>query len=98
MQYLDSGHPINCAISNRYNDYRKKLEADVLALSVPLPQISMVSHTPLPVAKQKTFVPAEPGTGLPPFPFIVNPDMSIFFLYEFIILHYFIFKKSHLIL
>ncbi|XP_058628833.1 uncharacterized protein LOC131538758 [Onychostoma macrolepis] len=59
-----------------YNDYRKKLEVDVLTLSVPLPQISMVSHTPLPVAKQKTFVPAEPGTGLPPFPFVVNPDMS----------------------
>ncbi len=90
MQYLDSGHPINCAISNRYNDYRKKLEADVLALSVPLPQISMVSHTPLPVAKQKTFVPAEPGTGLPPFPFIVNPDMSIFFfiwIYHFTLFH-----------
>ncbi len=90
MQYLDSGHPINCAIPNRYNDYRKKLEADVLALSVPLPQISMVSHTPLPVAKQKTFVPAEPGTGLPPFPFIVNPDMSIFFfiwIYYFTLFH-----------
>ncbi len=59
MQFLDSGYPINCAVSNRYNDYRKKLEADVLALSVSLPQISMVSHTPLSVAKQKTFAPAE---------------------------------------
>ncbi|XP_016115196.1 uncharacterized protein [Sinocyclocheilus grahami] len=29
----------------------KKLEADVLALSVPLPQISMVSHTQLPAAR-----------------------------------------------
>ncbi|CAM4668159.1 unnamed protein product [Leuciscus chuanchicus] len=57
-----------------YNNYRKKLEADVLALSVPLPQISMVSDTLLPVAKQK--MPAAPQSALPPFPFTVNPDLS----------------------
>ncbi|KAI2661378.1 TRIO and F-actin-binding protein [Labeo rohita] len=30
-------------ISNRYNNYKKKLERDVLNLSVPLPQIGMVT-------------------------------------------------------
>ncbi|XP_051954038.1 uncharacterized protein LOC127623665 [Xyrauchen texanus] len=59
-----------------YNNYSKKLEVDVLALSVPLPQISMVSHTPLPAAKQKALLHAESGTELPPFPFVENPDMS----------------------
>ncbi|XP_077101858.1 uncharacterized protein LOC143753439 isoform X1 [Siphateles boraxobius] len=47
-----------------YNNYWKKLEADVLALSVPLPQIRMVSNTLLPVAKQKTSVPAAPQSAL----------------------------------
>lgn len=37
VQASDYVHPINCVISNRYNNYRKKMEADVLALSVPLP-------------------------------------------------------------
>ncbi|XP_051960923.1 transcriptional regulatory protein AlgP-like [Xyrauchen texanus] len=59
-----------------YNNYCKKLEVDVLALSVPLPQISMVSHTPLPAAKQKALLHTESGTELPPFPFVENPDMS----------------------
>ncbi|KAA0711883.1 hypothetical protein E1301_Tti013487 [Triplophysa tibetana] len=36
-----------------YNDYRKKIETDVLSLSLPLPQMSMGSHTSLQVARQK---------------------------------------------
>ncbi|XP_056103250.1 uncharacterized protein LOC130082422 [Rhinichthys klamathensis goyatoka] len=59
-----------------YNNYRKKLEADVLALSVPLPQIRMVSHMLLPVAKQKVSVPSAAQSALPLFPFVVNPDLS----------------------
>ncbi|XP_016104298.1 cyclin-dependent kinase inhibitor 1C-like [Sinocyclocheilus grahami] len=59
-----------------YNNYRKKLEADVLALSVPLPQISMVSHTQLPAARQMTSMPSAPGSSLQPFPYVENPDLS----------------------
>ncbi|XP_059379105.1 uncharacterized protein LOC132114800 [Carassius carassius] len=58
------------------NNYRKKLEADVLALSVPLPQISMVSHSQLPLARQMTSMPSAPGSSLKSFPHVANPDLS----------------------
>ncbi|XP_059389973.1 uncharacterized protein LOC132123402 [Carassius carassius] len=59
-----------------FNNYRKKLEADVLALSVPLPQISMVSRTQLPLARQMTSMPSAPGSSLKSFPYVANPDLS----------------------
>ncbi|RXN36530.1 cyclin-dependent kinase inhibitor 1C-like protein [Labeo rohita] len=53
-----------------YNNYRKKMEADVLALSVPLPHISMVSDTNLPVARQMKSMPSAPGSSLQRFPYV----------------------------
>ncbi|KAK2898942.1 hypothetical protein Q8A67_010360 [Cirrhinus molitorella] len=65
-----------CVLGQGSGPAQKKLEADVLVLSVPLPQISMVSKTQLPVAKQMTSMPSAPGSSLQPFPFIENPDLS----------------------
>ncbi|XP_056614654.1 uncharacterized protein LOC130429852 [Triplophysa dalaica] len=59
-----------------YNDYRKKMEPNVLSLSLPLPQMSMMSHTPLPVARQKHSGTLGAETAIRPYHFVVNPDKS----------------------
>ncbi|KAL1269398.1 hypothetical protein QQF64_031687 [Cirrhinus molitorella] len=46
-----------------YNNYRKSLD------------ISMVSKTQLPVARQMTSMASAPGSSLQPFPYIEKPDL-----------------------